>query len=72
MKKELFKNWVELETYLNQPVMNYVTLFWEKNPDQNWKKYNDEGFMKYPVKLPNEVIEECSKRYIRMWIIFCM
>ena len=67
-EKEWFQEWVEPESYFNQPAIDYVESYWENNPDKNWKKYNDEGFMKYPVKISKEVIEECSMRYKAMWL----
>lgn len=68
--KKGFQEWVEPESFDKQPVRDYVEAYWKENSDENWKKLWEKGFKKYPVELPQEVIEACQERYIKMWIVF--
>ena len=65
-KLEWFEEWKEPGQYDKQIVRDYVELFWKNNPDSNWKCYGQDGFIKYPVELPEEIISRTWTAYAEM------
>lgn len=58
--------WEEPESHDKQPVRDYVIDYWKNHPDKNRKYYWDEGFEKYPVEIPQAILDQCDERY--QWV----